>query len=139
MGPYKGLKEARRIILDCMKNIHPIYHIKELMIKRELAKDEKLKEESWDRFLPKFHKKNVATKKKPADDQPKKEYTPFPPQQQPRKVSLLRGDVACNFDVLTGISFSDRYPNGVWRVFLGQKCRQRKDAQGLTCWQCGMQ
>lgn len=30
MGPYKGLKEVRRIILDCMKNIHPIYRIKVL-------------------------------------------------------------------------------------------------------------
>lgn len=28
MGPYKGLKEIRRIIIDCMKNVHPIYHIK---------------------------------------------------------------------------------------------------------------
>ena len=28
MGPYKGLKEVRRIVIDCIKNIHPIYHIK---------------------------------------------------------------------------------------------------------------
>jgi len=28
MGPYQGLKEIRRIVIDCMKNVHPIYHIK---------------------------------------------------------------------------------------------------------------
>ncbi|KAG2363888.1 hypothetical protein BDR07DRAFT_1281182 [Suillus spraguei] len=114
MGPYKSLKEVRRIVLDCMKNIHPIYRIKELMIRRELAKDPKLATESWDRFLPKFRKQHLKTsektikknekvaakeearktagldasspakKEKPA----KKVYTPFPPPQQPRKVDL---------------------------------------------------
>lgn len=28
MGPFKGLKEVRRIVIDCIKNIHPIYRIK---------------------------------------------------------------------------------------------------------------
>lgn len=90
MGTYKGLKLVRRIVEDCMKNIHPVYHIKALMIKRELAKDPKLANENWDRFLPKFKKKNVQTKKKPA---PKKKESdearsPFPPAQQPRKEDI---------------------------------------------------
>ncbi|KAJ3104900.1 Ribosomal RNA assembly protein mis3 [Phlyctochytrium planicorne] len=88
MGPHKGIKEARKIILDCMKNIHPIYHIKELMIKRELAKDEKLKNESWDRFLPHFKKQNVKAKLKKPEKKGKKERTPFPPAQTPRKIDL---------------------------------------------------
>ncbi|KAL3899567.1 MAG: hypothetical protein SGCHY_001950 [Lobulomycetales sp.] len=86
MGPFKGLKEARKIIIDCIKNIHPIYHIKQLMIKRELAKDEKLKHEIWDRFLPKFRKGTTKQKKKPIVK--KKEYTPFPPAQTPSKIDL---------------------------------------------------
>ncbi|KAH6896484.1 ribosomal RNA assembly protein mis3 [Coprinopsis sp. MPI-PUGE-AT-0042] len=113
MGPYKSLKEVRRIVLDCMKNIHPIYRIKELMIRRELAKDPKLANESWDRFLPQFRKRHLKTSEKTAKkndkiaqkeearkaaglDTPavaatahkKKVYTPFPPAQQPRKVDL---------------------------------------------------
>ncbi|KAI9291096.1 putative KRR1-required for 40S ribosome biogenesis [Neoconidiobolus thromboides FSU 785] len=86
MGSFKGLKKLRQIIIDCMNNVHPIYHIKELMIRRELESDEKLKNESWDRFLPKFHKKNIKPLKKKKIK--KKEYTPFPPEQQLRKEDI---------------------------------------------------
>lgn len=90
MGPYKGLKELRRIIEDCMSNIHPIYHIKELMIKRELAKDPELAGESWDRFLPHFKKRNLSKRRVPlkVTDKSKKVRTPFPPPQEKSKVDL---------------------------------------------------
>ncbi|KAK9365838.1 hypothetical protein V1509DRAFT_631962 [Lipomyces kononenkoae] len=87
MGGYKGLKEVRRVVEDCMKNIHPIYNIKELMIRRELAKNPELANESWDRFLPHFKKRNVQ-RRKPKVVKEKKPYTPFPPSQQPRQIDL---------------------------------------------------
>lgn len=78
MGGVKGLKQVRRIVEDCMKNVHPIYHIKTLMIKQELAKDPTLAGENWDRFLPKFKGKNVK-RRKPRIVRTKAPYTPFPP------------------------------------------------------------
>uniref|UniRef100_A0A453F8F3 KRR1 small subunit processome component second KH domain-containing protein n=4 Tax=Aegilops tauschii TaxID=37682 RepID=A0A453F8F3_AEGTS len=87
MGSFKGLKQVRKIVEDCIKNIkHPVYHIKELLIKRELAKNPALATESWDRFLPNFKKKNVKQKK--PNTKEKKQYTPFPPPQQPSKIDL---------------------------------------------------
>ncbi|KOS17565.1 KRR1 small subunit processome component [Escovopsis weberi] len=88
MGPFKGLKELRRVVEDCMANIHPIYHIKELMIKRELAKDPELVNESWDRFLPNFRKKTLSKRRVPhkVTDKAKKVYTPFPPLPEKSKI-----------------------------------------------------
>ena len=57
-----------------------------MMIKRELMKDEKLKSESWDRFLPQFKSKNLSKRKQPLKKRTKKSYTPFPPAQPESKV-----------------------------------------------------
>ncbi|XP_044136364.1 KRR1 small subunit processome component homolog [Bufo gargarizans] len=86
LGPFSGLKEVRKVVLDTIKNVHPIYNIKALMIKRELAKDPELRTKSWDRFLPKFKHKNVSKRKEPRKKRIKKEYTPFPPPQPDSKI-----------------------------------------------------
>jgi ribosomal RNA assembly protein len=88
MGPHKGLKHARAVIIDCMKNIHPVYHIKALMIKKELAKDPNMANEDWSRFLPTFQKKNTSKRRVPHVIREKKVYTPFPPAPTPSKVDL---------------------------------------------------
>jgi ribosomal RNA assembly protein len=88
IGDYKGLKWVRKIVIDCMNNIHPIYNIKTLMIRRELAKDPAMAGENWDRFLPKFKKKNV--KRKVVENQKTKtsERSPFPEPPTLRKVDI---------------------------------------------------
>ena len=86
IGTHRGLKEVARVIRDTMKNIHPIYNIKALMIKKELAKDPKMVDEDWSRFIPKFSQKNIKKAKKKI--KPKKEYTPFPPPQEERKEDI---------------------------------------------------
>lgn len=88
MGTIKGLKQVRIVIIDCMKNIHPVYHIKSLMIKKELAKDPTLSAEDWSRFLPKFKKKNTSKRRIPHVVKEKRTYTPFPPAPTPSKMDL---------------------------------------------------
>lgn len=90
IGPHKGLQHVRKIVEQTMKNIHPVYNIKALMIKRELAKDPKLKNENWERFLPKYKAKNLPKRKAPKNINKKsgKEYTPFPPPQPESKIDM---------------------------------------------------
>ncbi|KAM2084340.1 hypothetical protein ACFX1R_022185 [Malus domestica] len=105
MGSFKALKQVRRVVEDCMTNaMHPIFHIKTLMVRKELEKDPALANENWDRFLPKFKKclrhyyfsfelfslslprKNINQNKVKSKE--KRPYTPFPPPQQPSKIDI---------------------------------------------------
>lgn len=63
MGPVKGTQMVRKIVEDCMNNIHPIYGLKQLLIKRELAKRDDMKNEDWSRFIP-VYKKSMPNKEK---------------------------------------------------------------------------
>ena len=71
------------------------------MIKQELAKDSKLKSESWDRFLPKFKSKNLSKRYKPHKVRVTKPYTPFPP---PQPLSKVKSFLLQSMDLFLGIS-----------------------------------
>uniref|UniRef100_A0A452GJK8 KRR1 small subunit processome component n=1 Tax=Gopherus agassizii TaxID=38772 RepID=A0A452GJK8_9SAUR len=86
IGPKGSTLKVRKVVLDTMKNIHPIYNIKTLMIKRELSKDPELRTQSWERFLPQFKHKNLNKRKEPKKKSVKKEYTPFPPPQPENQI-----------------------------------------------------
>ncbi|XP_071531324.1 KRR1 small subunit processome component homolog isoform X1 [Panulirus ornatus] len=85
IGPHKGVLQVVRVVTDTMKNIHPVYLLKALMIKRQLVKDPNLKNEDWSRFVPNFKSKNVP-RKKPMVKKVKKPYTPFPPDATESKI-----------------------------------------------------
>lgn len=57
-------------------------------VKRELAKDPELANESWDRFLPNYKKRSLSQRRVPfkVTDKAKKTYTPFPNAPEPSKV-----------------------------------------------------
>jgi rRNA processing protein Krr1/Pno1 len=52
IGNFKNIKLCRKIIEDCMQNIHPFIHIRNLTIKKKLLKSDELKNKSWSDFLP---------------------------------------------------------------------------------------
>ncbi|KAG5496762.1 hypothetical protein JIQ42_03595 [Leishmania sp. Namibia] len=73
MGPVKGTQMVRSIVEDCMNNIHPIYGLKQLLIKRELSKREDMKHEDWSRFIPVYKKAQPNKEKQKAVRKIKKE------------------------------------------------------------------
>ncbi len=98
IGHFKKMKVVRRIITEIMNNTHPLYIIKELMIKRELEKDDQLKNENWERFLPKFKKINEARKKikktkvTKKDSEKEKATFPNPPPMRKEDIAMETGE-----------------------------------------------
>ena len=90
MGGYKGLKAVKQIVEDCMQNVHPIYGLKRLLIRRELSKDDKMKNENWSRMLPSFKKQNLKRAKRKHIRRTTKleSVSPFPPAPAPRKEDI---------------------------------------------------
>lgn len=80
-GGDKAKKKKKKLEIQFIIYIFP----QTLMIKRELAKDPELRAQSWERFLPKFRRKNLAKRREPKKKAVKKEYTPFPPSQPESK------------------------------------------------------
>lgn len=73
-----------------MLNVHPIYGLKNLLIRRELDKDEKMKNASWAKMLPNFKKQNLKrSKRKHIRRNAKLEASPFPPAPAKRKEDVL--------------------------------------------------
>lgn len=60
VGEYRGVYEAKDIIIKCFENIHPAFELKKLIIKKKLIKEGR--EGDWDRLLPKI--KKTHSKKK---------------------------------------------------------------------------
>ncbi|XP_005095828.1 KRR1 small subunit processome component homolog [Aplysia californica] len=86
LGPHRGLKEVRKIVEDCMNNIHPFFTIRTIMEKHDLAKNPDMKNQNWAPYLPQYKSKNISKRKQPLKKKTKKTYTPFPPPQPESKV-----------------------------------------------------
>lgn len=63
IGPYRGIAEVKKVILGTITNTHPVFLLKQLMVKKKLAKDENMKGESWDRYIPPIIKTHRNAKK----------------------------------------------------------------------------
>eukprot|EP00817_Percolomonadidae_sp_ATCC50343_P005768 CAMPEP_0117425908 /NCGR_PEP_ID=MMETSP0758-20121206/6124_1 /TAXON_ID=63605 /ORGANISM="Percolomonas cosmopolitus, Strain AE-1 (ATCC 50343)" /LENGTH=357 /DNA_ID=CAMNT_0005210751 /DNA_START=11 /DNA_END=1080 /DNA_ORIENTATION=- len=60
----RAINKATEIIVDCMKNIHPLHHIKHLMIRRELENNPEMANADWSKYTPNFKKKSINMPKR---------------------------------------------------------------------------
>lgn len=54
VGDYRGVNDAKGVVIKCFENVHPAFELRALIIKKKLARDSV--EGDWDRFLPKIKK-----------------------------------------------------------------------------------
>ncbi len=73
MGPHRGCQDVRKVVEDCMRNIHPIYGMRRLLIRRELMKREDMKHEDWSRFMPSYKKSTPNKERQKAMKKKQKE------------------------------------------------------------------
>lgn len=78
IGNYKGLNEAKSILIACFENIHPVFEIKKLIIRHKLEKEGK--EGDWEHYMPEIKKTHSKKREKgreagniPEDIKPRKE------------------------------------------------------------------
>jgi ribosomal RNA assembly protein len=126
MGPFNGIKQVRRIVEDCMKNYHPIYHIKTLMIRRELERDPTLKHENWERFLPQFKKQAAGKKKAPP---PAKDGKAAPPAAPPAGDGAAGGDAAAAAGGGGDVRAATKKKKREYTPFPPQQTMRKVDAQ----------
>ena len=112
MGPARGCQDVRKLVTDCMRNIHPVYGLKRLLIRRELMQREDMKNEDWSRFMPTYKKNGQSKEKQKAFLKKKKERAKvakekaaakgeksiFPPAPPKRKedIAMETGEVIIN-------------------------------------------
>jgi ribosomal RNA assembly protein len=130
IGPFRGLKLVRKVVEDCMRNkMHPVFHVKEAMLKRELAGRPELANEPWDRFLPQFAK-TAGKSKKPAAGR-KKDAPLFPERPAPSKVdrALETGEYFMRKPTAAPIGADDVIPNFSSSAKGREQYREAKRAQ----------
>lgn len=82
VGSCRGLVEAKEIIIGCFENVHPVFTIKKLMIKKDLQK--KGVEGDWERFMPTIKKTHSKHRK------PGRATGNMPEEIKPRKEDIMR-------------------------------------------------
>jgi ribosomal RNA assembly protein len=120
MGPHKGCEEVRRVVEGCMKNIHPVYRLKQLLVRRELAKRDDMKGQDWSRFIPQYKSRlPTKTNSKPS------------PKRRRRELRILKSKlpkkVPNRFSLLCLLNVRKIWQWRAVRHSLRQKCRREVD------------